>query len=285
MLRRIGVLVLGIIALGAALGGGIAIGLFAIDRTTVVEVDRIVTVPIEVEKIVTVPVEVERIVTVPVEVEKIVTVPVEVERIVTVQVEIEKIITVPVEVERIVTVPVEVEKIVRVVVTHVPPSPTPTSAPRVERSNWRYTSGRTGHGDRYVLADVGSSQYYSDNRYAEGPGFLSVACYPDIPQTDVYIHLDTFVASGNLYDTMRMVYTFDEEPSVTQWWRESVDNLATFAPNATEVQFALQAVQANTLNATITSFDGERTTVQFVLRGSEDQSHPVLRVLGSCDRI
>ena len=84
MLRRIGVLVLGIIALGAALGGGIAIGLFAIDRTTVVEVDRIVTVPIEVEKIVTVPVEVERIVTVQVEIEKIITVPVEVERFVTV---------------------------------------------------------------------------------------------------------------------------------------------------------------------------------------------------------
>ena len=114
---------------------------------------------------------------------------------------------------------------------------------------------------------------------------MVVNCFPDEPSTNVYIDYATFIASSNLYNTMRLVYSLDNGPSVTQWWTESVDNEAAFSPNATEVAFALTAVEARTLTATVTSYDGERTTATFTLRGANDPQHPVLRVLEACNRI
>ena len=97
-------------------------------------------------------------------------------------------------------------------------------------------------------------------------------CFPDKPRTNVYIDYETFIAGSNRYDTMRLVYRFDNDPSVTQWWTESVDNEAAFSPDVTEVAFALTAVEARTLTATVTSYDGERTTATFTLRGAKRSS-------------
>ena len=165
------------------------------------------------------------------------------------------------------------------------PTPTPEPTPQIERSNWSFRRGTFGHGGTYISAVVTSSYFYSDDRYAEGPARLYVRCNNGGESTDVFINFGDNMYLAGLYDTMRVVHHFDDETEQTSWWTESVNNEAAFAPNAIEVTFALDAIAASRLSITIRSYDGEKTTARWTLRGHNNPRHPALQVLKECGRI
>ena len=263
-------------ALGATVGAGTAFGLgfgtgaIAIENETIVEVERIVTVPVEVEKIVEVPVE--KVVT------KIVEVPVE--KVVT------KIVEVPVE--KIVTK--EIEVIVEKIVTSEPTQSatvSPTETPITSETSWQTTTIND------PLTGTEIDLMILDQKQPNGKAYELVArCDREKDGSALFLggvsfageYISTVSARNTLEDdTYEIEYRFDDGPIESKNWPQVIpsSNSIVWHIRNTAKKFFEQVVMADSLVFRVTSWhDKEQYTAQFDLSNIEKQ--PLVDFLSGC---
>jgi hypothetical protein len=85
-------------------------------------------------------------------------------------------------------------------------------------------------------------------------------------KVDTYIITESAadVAIGHI-DEARVRLRFDEQPPSTQWWNESTDDKAIFAPSG--LNLALKLTHASTFRVEFTPFNASPEVIRFDVRG------------------